>query len=45
MRDFFEILKIFEKLKPYTYIQRRTYLDDMTKATSVTAKCAYIEGL
>ena len=45
MRDFFKILKIFEKLRPYTINQRRAYLDDMTKATSVTAKCAYIEGL
>ena len=45
MRDFFKILKIFEKLRPYTINQRRAYLDDMTKATSVTAKCTYIEGL
>ena len=45
MRDFFEILKIFEKISPYTFNQRRAYIDSMTKATSDTANCAYIVGL
>ena len=39
------IFEIFEIQSPYTFNQRRAYIDSMTKATSDTANCAYIVGL